>query len=502
MTLAEILAARGFDTAAVVAAGVLDARYGVAQGFANFDDPPEGQGTPERSAEEITELALATVDGFDGDRYFLWAHYYDPHSPFDPKPPYEAPPETAPESTELYDLEVAYMDHWIGRLLDGLERRGRLDRTAVVVVADHGESLGQHGETYHTLFVYDATQHVPLIVRLPNRKIPTRIDEPVSTIDVFATALELLGVDAPDGTSSRPLPGLGLERDGRIAAVFSESMAPALRFGWAGLQAARDGRWLYIRAPREELYDLVEDPRQEVDLASLRPNELRRARKLLANLLEAMPAELAGAGASVDAEPEALAELEALGYLSASDAASAIETPLEGEDPKDMIEVAEAYQLARFAMRLDRFETAERLLHFVVSVDPANVAGWTDYGDVLLHLDRPGDAREALESAVALRRGGRTLTLLASAERRLGEFEGARRRLEEALSTTGFPGRVWEEIAQLRYETGDIGGTIEAYRRVLEHEPNNATATQALTALETGPAARSQANETTLSDES
>lgn len=487
-TLAEILRDQGFDTAAVVAAGVLDDRFDLDQGFDVYRDPPRRGRLPELPAEDITHRALEAADGLEGERFFLWAHYYDPHSPFEPRAPFEAPEDATPESVELYDLEIASMDHWLGELLAGLEERGLMDDTAVVIVGDHGESLGEHGETYHTLYIYDATQHVPLLVRAPGITAGTRVADPVPTVDVFATALALLGIEPPEGVSSRVLPGLGLNQgtqpENRRRPIFSESMAPPLRYGWAGLQAVRLDRWLYIRAPREELYDLDADPEQEVDLAWSESEELAGMRQALAQLLEEMPAEIGAEEAGFVPDEAEMAQLEALGYLGASGDESALDQPLEGEDPKDMVEVAEAYQLARLARRLRRLETAEELLYFVVTADPENNAGWVDYGEVLVEQRRFDEARDALERAVALRKSGHTLVLLAAAERQLGNHGAAQWYLDDALRISPFPGEVWREIARLRLALDDIPGAEEAYRKVLEHQPGDERATWALGQLE------------------
>ena len=485
-TLAEVVEAEGFNTAAIVSAGVLDDRFNLNQGFASYQDPPRRGQLPELSAEVVTTRALEAAEDFDGGRFLLWAHYYDPHSPFEPRAPFEAPEDAEPESVELYDLEIAYMDHWLGKLLEGLDERGLMEGTAVMVVGDHGESLGEHGETYHTLYIYDATQHVPLLIRAPGIEAGLRISQAVSTVDVFATALGLLGFDPPQNVSSRVLPAIGLgesEQELRRRPIFSESMAPPLRYGWAGLQGIRLDHWLYIRAPREELYDLTADPGQEVNLAWAESEELTGMRQLLTRALESMPAEISAVDAGFDPGAEEMAELESLGYLGATADPADLSQPLEGEDPKDMVEVAEAYQLARLARRLRRLDTAEELLYFVVTADPANNSGWADYGEVLMDQRRFEEARDALEKAVSLRKAGRTLILLGSAERQLGNHGAAQWYLDDALRISPFPGEVWREIARLRLSLQDPEGAMEAYRQVLEHQPGDERATWALAQL-------------------
>jgi len=486
VTLAESLQEQGFRTAAVTASGVLDARYGLDQGFEIYESPPLQTETPEWSAEEISTRALAATEGFGQERFFLWAHYYDPHSPFEPRAPFEAPEGATPESTELYDLEIAYMDLWIGKLLEGLEARGQLDGTAAVVAGDHGESLGEHGETYHTLFVYEATQHVPVIIRAPGLPAGKLVDNLVASVDLFATVLALAGVKPPPGTSSQLLPGLGLEA--RAAPprreAYSESMAPPLRFGWAGLQAVRARNWLYIRAPTEELYNLTADPAQQVNLAYSDKELLRNMQGLLQRTLDEMPSEAWGEQAAPEMGEEELRALEALGYLGATRKAPPDGLP-EGIDPKDMVEVAEAYQLAKLARRLNRSETAEKLLRFVVAADPDNFAGWRLFGQVLFSQGRLDESALALERALTLRPSDwQVLLHMAATERKLGATGAAEWHLREALRFSPFPAEVWRGLAGLRIALRDWQGAAEAYGKVLELEPQDEGATWALQQFE------------------
>jgi arylsulfatase A-like enzyme len=294
-TLAELLQQRGLFTAAVISAGVLDQQYGLNQGFVVYDDMSESS-RRERRAEAVTDRALEVLAGQEEERFFLWVHYYDPHDPYDPPEPFAGPEDAPPVDPRLYDLEIAYTDHWIGRLLDELEARSALEETLIVLVADHGESLGDHGESAHTLFIYDSTIHVPLILVGPGIEAGQRVSEPVPSIDIFATLTGIFGLTPPEN-SSRPLPGLGLEpndseepnRMPRVA--YSESMTPPLRYGWNVLQAARSDKWLYIRAPREELYPLDgTTPAQQANVAQLHPEVLQNHRRLLGRTLNDMSA--------------------------------------------------------------------------------------------------------------------------------------------------------------------------------------------------------------------
>jgi arylsulfatase A-like enzyme len=327
-TLAEILQRRRFRTAAFVASAVVARDRGLAQGFDRYDDGGlEGrkEARPrQRRAAEIVDAAVAWLDQLDAAPFFLWAHLYDPHRPYDPPAPYSA-------AADPYVGEIAYADAQLGRLIDELRERQLFDQTVVVVAADHGESLGEHDERDHGVFLYESVMRVPLILRAPGI-VPGRVQQIVSLVDVLPTVLALLSIEpaASDGRSLMSAIAHGA-RD-QDAEAYAESMYP-LRLGWSGLRALRAGRYKYIEAPRPELYDLERDPFETDNLASKRPETAaahsRRLKEIAA--AEAIPA----AGAA-DIAPEQRARLAALGYVTGPrPAASATDAALP--DPKDCI---------------------------------------------------------------------------------------------------------------------------------------------------------------------
>ncbi|MGB6369350.1 MAG: sulfatase-like hydrolase/transferase, partial [Thermoanaerobaculia bacterium] len=489
-TLAEILRADGFYTAAVTSATVLDGRYGLNQGFISYVDPQTVGGgktqLKEIKAQMVTTRALAALNVAGDRRFFLWAHYYDPHSPFDPPPPFKPDEEEQipPESLELYDREISYADLWIGRLLEGAEERGLLDDTLIILIGDHGESLGDHGETYHTVFVYDSTQRVPLIVKGPGVEAGKRVDRVVSTLDIFATALEFLGLEAPE-SSSRVLPGLPVspnkETSERVA--YSDSMTPPLRYGWNAIESLRTQDWLYVRAPDEELYRLDgSDPYQEINLAYTDRRQLAAMRELLEQTVEDMPdldLEEAAGHTPSEEQREALA---ALGYLSTSGGGE--RAVGEGVDAKDMIEVAEAFQMANLAEHLEQIETAEELLTWVVEADPENYGGWIKLGQIYYKRDKFEEAVATLNRALEIRPGSwEALAELAAAEQEIGLFGEAETHFQQALESSPFPAEVWRKLARLRLEKEDWEGAANSFRKVLELQPSDPRAQAALRQL-------------------
>jgi arylsulfatase A-like enzyme len=272
------------------------------------------------------------VDGVAGSRFFAWLHFYDAHAPYEPPLPYRRAHE------HPYDGAVAFIDAQIGQLLKILELRGLLDRTVVVVVGDHGESLGDHGESTHGLFVYESVLHVPLMIRAPRAGLRGRRMSGVTrSVDVMPTVLELLGVPyegRTDGESLLPL--IAGVRRGLHA--YAENLYPQLRFGWSAVRALRAGRFKIVGTARPELYDLQHDPLERQNLFDVRRDV---AAQMLARLRR--HAETSADGGALDAPPVDLVlqeRLGSLGYVSVATSGARPKAQLgPAPDPKDMIAV-------------------------------------------------------------------------------------------------------------------------------------------------------------------
>ncbi len=270
-TLASILGERGYATAAVVAAAVLDRSTGLARGFDSYDDRVRiGERSEfnfeERAASQVTDAARTLLQDLKPP-FFLWVHYYDPHAPYVPPEPYAGRFAGRP-----YDGEIAFMDEGIGGLVAALRAKG-LERTTVVAVAgDHGESLGEHGEDRHDLFVYQATQRVPLLIAGPGVPARRRVGANVGLVDLLPTLLDLLGLPAPariDGRSLVPMlasGGKAMSIEDPKRGYEMESFFPAYSYDWAPPLALVSGRFKYVALPRPELYDLVADRSETRDL--------------------------------------------------------------------------------------------------------------------------------------------------------------------------------------------------------------------------------------------
>ena len=309
-TLAERFQKAGYATGGFVGSWVLERRFGVAQGFERYSDR-FGADELQKRGDAVMEDALAWIDEVRAQRFFAWVHLFDPHLPYDPPEPFRSR-----FGTDRYQGEVAFTDELVGRIVSRLRERGLLERTLVVVTADHGESLGEHGEANHGFFVYDATVAVPLIVRTPWGLRGKRRTQ-VSLVDVFPTVLDLAGLPAEPGIDGQSLvpalldPGRDL---GHVA--YSESLYPRFHYGWHELRALRDGAWKLVDAPRVELYDLARDPGEKENLARAKA---RTAEEMRVALRRKVPADDPAAAAARPAlDPETQQRLAALGYVGSA----------------------------------------------------------------------------------------------------------------------------------------------------------------------------------------
>jgi arylsulfatase A-like enzyme/Flp pilus assembly protein TadD len=340
-TLAEVYREAGFATGAFVGAFVLDRRFGLEQGFDHYDDelPEENPVSTayfaERPAREIVERATAWIRARRDEPFFAWVHVFDPHAP------YAAPPPFSERYPDEYDAEIAYTDHALGPLLAAVSA---MDDSLVVMTSDHGESLGEHGESTHGLYIYDSTTRVPLVMTGSSVPEAHRVDSLVRIVDIAPTVAELSGLtlsSAHDGESLSPffVDGAVQDRD-----AYAEAFLPRYSFNWSELRSLRRGNRKFILAPRPEVFNLETDPGETKNLwddgnggRSLEPE----ARRLVSELTRIAneDGELARA---LDVDEETARRLESLGYLAGS--VSGVREDVERVDPKDRIEVYEHMQ--------------------------------------------------------------------------------------------------------------------------------------------------------------
>lgn len=328
-TLAEVARAQGLRTAAFVGSAVLDRERGLAQGFDVYSDVGRGDrrpgSEPQRTAAQVVDQAVKWLTSDNRARFFLWAHLYDPHHPYDPPEPFRS------GTGDAYGGELAFAESQIGRLLDVLDASGRRDDTIVVVVGDHGESLNEHGEEHHGIFLYESVLRVPLMIRMPG--LPARrVPEVVRITDVMPTVLALAGISGPLGDGVSLVDLMTGDRHGLDLEAYAESLYPQ-RFGWSPLYALRDSRYKFIDAPKPELYDLDRDPFEQHNIVAERSTIAAAMKRRLDAIASKTTAEVYHASAA--ASPETRERLLSLGYVTGPRA----DAPTVGKlpDPKDCL---------------------------------------------------------------------------------------------------------------------------------------------------------------------
>jgi arylsulfatase A-like enzyme/predicted Zn-dependent protease len=396
-SLAAILKAGGYTTAAFVSAFVLDSRFGLNQGFDSYFDHFNGyrevnrdeiQRTAEETEAEVEKWLPANKD----KRFFCWVHFYDPHEPYDPPEPY-----ATTYAANRYDGEIAYMDRYVGKLLAKLDELRLADRTLVIVTGDHGEGLGEHDETTHAMFLYSTTLRVPLLIRVPGGS-GRRIPGIVRHIDLAPTVLDLLGFP-PSATmqGSTLVPVInGTETSKRVA--YSESLYAELHYGWSPLKSVTTERYAFIESPKSELFDRRSDPRQLHNLIQEQEAIAKDLRDELHAITDQFTRKDLKGPQPMDAEAQE--KLRSLGYLGSPAQSTAESLKV---DPKDMGRLVSAIGQGFRALSRRDFQEALRLVVPVVEADPKIVDAHLVAGAAYSNLQQYDKALQELMVVLAAR---------------------------------------------------------------------------------------------------
>jgi arylsulfatase A-like enzyme/Tfp pilus assembly protein PilF len=424
-TVAEALAARGWDTAAFVAAFVLDSSFGLDQGFALYDDDiaparePLAAHVPRRRGTEVTDRALAWLAERGRAPFFLWVHYYDVHLPRQPPPPFDA-------IADSYAGALAYVDHEVGRLLAGVERAARGRPTLVVVVGDHGESLGEHDEATHGILAYDSTLHVPLLVAGPGFPAGVRARAFARTVDVAPTILAAAGAPPLDGARGRPLQALAGAGEADDAIGYFESFGPSYRMGWARVGGVRTARWKYTALPAPaELYDTLADPGETRNLVADQPAV---AAELAAAWAKLAPPAAAAGGPPLS--PDVEEKLAALGYVDLAPSAPRDEAP----DPRRFVAAVQLIDAARTRAGEGFVGPAIEALEILADRPVTRTLALSSLAQIYLAAGRPQDAARAAAELLALTGNLDARLTLVRALLETGDAAAALQTLDEGLA--------------------------------------------------------------------
>ena len=494
-TLAEVLKARGYRTGGFVAAYVLDSKWGIDQGFDTyFDDFDLGEskglslGAIQRPANEVVDRVLPWLEAAKESRFFAWIHLYDPHTPYRPPEPFLSRYKGHP-----YNGEIAFTDSQVGRVIAQLRSLGVYDRTVVAIMGDHGESLGDHGESTHGFFIYNSVTHVPFVIRAPYSLMQGRhVADPVRSVDVMPTVLDLLGVPTPKEVTGASLVPLmtGSASELNLDA-YSEAMYPLHHYGWSDIRALRAGRYKVIDAPRPELYDVDQDPKEATNLYEQRRSlgdgmiaQLRVQEKNFQKTEASLPAG--------DVDPEARARLAALGYVG-SFVASASDPRTGRADPKDKIglfnKLGEAMDLSK-EREGDEAEPLGKivgLLDEVLKEDPQVIDAWFMLGTLHLRHGKPELAVKYFTQTLSLKPDYDLAVInLAQAYRQLGDDDAALAGFERYLQLDPKDAFVRYQIGEIWLDRGDVGKAERLFREALELDPRVAAAKNAMGVIALG----------------
>ncbi|MEX0725665.1 MAG: sulfatase-like hydrolase/transferase [Planctomycetaceae bacterium] len=444
-TLATVLKKEGYQTGAFVAAFVLQRQFGLDQGFDVYDDdlstaePIHDQSHQYRAGEFVVDTALRWLQSQDDQPFFCWIHLYDPHDP------YLAHPQLFGDEFQdrAYDAEIAYVDRQVKRVLDQLKARGIDEETYVIVVGDHGESLGEHGERTHGYMTYNATMHVPFIVAGPTiAEPPRRIDSAVSLVDFAPTIFELLQIEPPHQMAGRSL----------VPAFEGRALSPQLYYGEseqaefaeyglniASLDCLIAERWKYIRTMKNELYDRKSDPAELKNLAELQPEQTDEMEAQLTRLNESMIARKATALQLPDHDRRVL---ESLGYVSGTSPTDAVIPRGKLHDIKEVITAIYQYRDAAEYMEDGQHDRAIELFSKVIVDVPDYFVAHTNLGTCFA---------------------------------RTQEYELAAQSFKKALQILPDT-KIYIDLAKVHILQEDFPRAIEALTSAIEREPTNAMA--------------------------
>lgn len=489
VTLAEILQREGYTTGAIISAYVLDSEFGLDQGFDTYyDDFVEPMPTffhEERKGGEASRIACEWLEKQQAERFFLFLHYYDPHWPYDPPEPFASTYADIP-----YPGEVAYTDHCIGQVIEKLKDLNLYDSTLLIVTSDHGESFGEHSENQHGYYIYQSTVHVPLVIKVPGGSEGKRVNQTVSLVDVVPTICSVLGIAPPSPIHGVDLSGF-LKRRGNIKKteryIYCESVLPT-RYECNPLLGVVSDRWKYIQAPRQELYDLSKDPREEENLFSKDPKRARFLQEHLKLLLEEQVRTEEPEDAFV-LSAKSRRRLESLGYVAAGTNVE-FEFDSSKNDPKDFNRLHQQISSAMAFIRIEQFSTAEAICNKMLAEHPDYVLNYYLMGSIAIGRNNISESiahfskfLSRVEEEKARRPEDESLGYLDQyaswAHLRLGVGFSAQECFDDAIAQYSEALKIDPEMVNAYYNSGNaywrqgkLDEAIKHYTKALELDPD------------------------------
>lgn len=469
LTLAEILKGRGFKTAAFVSSFTVDSRFGLDQGFDFYDDKFTEEEVfkalkSERKADKVFTSFSGWLDENQAQQFFCWIHFFDPHLPYDPPSPYKEEFLDSP-----YDGEIAYMDYYIGKTIEKLEEKNILNKTIIILVGDHGEAFGEKEVAGHGVFLYDVTMRVPLIFyaenNLPRGKV---VNSRVRLIDLMPSILDILEIPANKEIQGTSLLPYIERREKKDLSSYIETYYPRENYGWSELIGLIDGDWKYIKAPKEELYNLKKDPEEEKNVIDDERKVASDKRDKLKNMIQNLSSSTEAERKEMTAEEKE--RLRSLGYAQFSEGISEGQLP----DPKDRIDELRMIHEANEYEFQGNYQEAAKIFEQIISLRPDTASSYVNLALMYAEMRKFDEAIRILEqgvekipdSEILLSRLGHTYLVL-------GKLKKALESMQEVLKIDP---RYFDALLASAWILGIMGKGEEAlryYEQALEIEPEN-----------------------------
>lgn len=442
-TIAEVLKEKGYDTGGAVSAVVLRGETGIKRGFDFWDDAIDidpnalSIGRAQRSGDVTREIAQKWIGAHDKKPFFFFFHIYEPHSPYEPPEPFKS------KYGETYDGEIATADDIVGKFLDYLRAEGIYDKATIVLMSDHGEGLGDHGEDEHGVLLYRETLQVPLMIKLPHeRQKGTSVNTPVGLVDIFPTIAQAFGVTPPkDGVSLLDV------ADGKVKsppAIYSETYYPRFHFGWNDLHSLISGSNHYIHGPKPELYDVVGDPAEK-------KNVLLDNRRTYIAMRDQIQPFIRPAAAPGKVDDEQKQQLIALGYVGSTVATDANAVL---PDPKENIAKANIIALAFRDFKNEKYDETVKVARQLLAENPNMIDMWMLETRALAKLDHREEAIAAAKEGLKISPTSTNLAaMIATISLELGHLDEAEQHARLTLKET--PHEAHRLLAQIYLERKD-----------------------------------------------
>jgi arylsulfatase A-like enzyme/Flp pilus assembly protein TadD len=470
LTIPQYLRQHGYQTAAFIGAFPLDSRFGLDQGFGLYDDYYGTRNEREfffveRPAEKVIAPAMAWISK-QSQRWFGWIHLFDPHQPYLPPSPYKEKYADDP-----YSGEVAYVDAQLGVLFDFFQGKRLLEKTVIILTADHGEALGEKGEDSHSYFAYNNTIHVPLFVYIPGRK-PETFAKNVCHADIFPTICAVLGLKIPPQLQGESLLAIMAAGDRKSPEIYFESMTAYLNRDWAPLRGLISGNTKFIDLPIKEVYDLENDMGEERNLAG--SSKIGPLEDSLNRLMRKLKNPLA-AGRESRLDPETQERLKSLGYISENRSGQQNRQYTEKDDLKTLLPLQSQLLDGVAQFQSGDFTGAEKTIRAVITDSPGFILAYTHLASMFKEMGKSDTAVKLLEQGLEKNPGNiLLLSKLGIVLADSGSWQRAIPILEYCVSKEDFDPEKFNFLGIAYYQGGDFAKALQNYGRALELDRNNA----------------------------